>query len=208
MFGASCARVFLFSFFVCVFWCVFVCSSSNHGTILSGAATFIMYIKSGHRFLSDKGQIIFPGPPTRSPAIYYQTSTSTSTTTSTTTMASPTDSGVTDENGNYIVPDMWQSKSSSGSDMLSDKIQMFYIYITVTITSVFIIVILGIFGYMCYKRKGFQNIDGPQSPIETTRRRSSTHRSTRRYSRNISKDREANAGAPVPEDNPGQTLLR
>uniref|UniRef100_A0A182R741 Uncharacterized protein n=1 Tax=Anopheles funestus TaxID=62324 RepID=A0A182R741_ANOFN len=168
-----------------------------------------MYIKSGHRFLSDKGQIIFPGPPTRSPALYYQTTTpSTTTTTSTTTMASLPDSGVSDENGNYIVPDMWQSKSSSGSDMLSDKIQMFYIYITVTITSVFIIVVLGIFGYMCYKRKGFQNIDGPQAPIETTRRRSSTHRSTRRYSRNICKEREAAASAAIAEDNPGQTLLR
>uniref|UniRef100_A0AAG5DDC6 Uncharacterized protein n=1 Tax=Anopheles atroparvus TaxID=41427 RepID=A0AAG5DDC6_ANOAO len=170
-----------------------------------------MYIKSGHRFLSDKGQIIFPGPPTRSPALYYQQSTTTTTTTTTsTTMASFPESGVTDENGNYIVPDMWQSKSSSGSDMLSDKIQMFYIYITVTITSVFIIVVLAIFGYMCYKRKGFQNIEGPQEPIETTRRRSSsTHRSTRRYSRNISKEREGTAAAAASiEDNPGQTLLR
>nr|XP_040221244.1 uncharacterized protein LOC120948692 [Anopheles coluzzii] len=167
-----------------------------------------MYIKSGHRFLSDKGQIIFPGPPTRSPALYYQTSTVPATTTSTTTTMATPPGGVSDENGNYIVPDMWQSKSTTGSDMLSDKIQMFYIYITVTITSVFIIVVLGIFGYMCYKRKGFQNIDGPQSPIETTRRRSSTHRSTRRYSRNMSKEREAAASATTTEDNPGQTLLR
>lgn len=135
-----------------------------------------MYIKSGHRFLSDKGQIIFPGPPTRSPALYYQTSTVPATTTSTTTTMATPPGGVSDENGNYIgsfrtrmehfreslsvflcfaslaVPDMWQSKSTTGSDMLSDKIQMFYIYITVTITSVFIIVVLGIFGYMCYKR--------------------------------------------------------
>ncbi|XP_052871496.1 uncharacterized protein LOC128277077 isoform X2 [Anopheles cruzii] len=169
-----------------------------------------MYIKSGHRFLSDKGQIIFPGPPTRSPAIYYQTSTTGSvTTTTTTTMA--TESVVTDENGNYIVSDMWQSKSSSGSDMLSDKIQMFYIYITVTITSVFIIVVLAIFGYMCYKRKGFQSIDNPDTSIETTRRRSSAHRTTRRYSRHGSKEREATSATTAPasvEDNPGQTLLR
>ncbi|XP_035784041.1 uncharacterized protein LOC118462465 isoform X1 [Anopheles albimanus] len=175
-----------------------------------------MYIKSGHRFLSDKGQIIFPGPPTRSPALYYQsstpsTSTTTATTSTSTTMATVPESGVSDENGNYIVSDMWQSKSSSGSDMLSDKIQMFYIYITVTITSVFIIVVLAIFGYMCYKRKGFQNIDAPDTPIETTRRRSSSHRSTRRYSRTGSREREVPSSTAVPsnaEDNPGQTLLR
>ncbi|XP_049540454.1 uncharacterized protein LOC125954307 isoform X2 [Anopheles darlingi] len=149
-----------------------------------------------------------------SPALYYQSSTpstSTTTTSTSTTMATIPESGVSDENGNYIVSDMWQSKSSSGSDMLSDKIQMFYIYITVTITSVFIIVVLAIFGYMCYKRKGFQNIDAPDTPIETTRRRSATHRSTRRYSHTGSREREASCSTAVPgnvEDNPGQTLLR
>lgn len=47
---------------------------------------------------------------------------------------------------------MWRSKSPTSSDMLSYKIQMFYIYITVTITSVLVLFMLGVFAYMCYKR--------------------------------------------------------
>ncbi|XP_029733540.1 uncharacterized protein LOC109398080 [Aedes albopictus] len=159
-----------------------------------------MYIKSGHRFLSDKGQIVFPGPPTRSAFSFSYTNppTTTTTTASTTTVAALPDSLLeSDDESNFI--DMWRSKSTSGSDMLSDKIQMFYIYITVTITSVFVLILLGIFGYMCYKRKGFQSIENQQD-IETTRRQSS-RRSQRSHSRNYSKECEA-------AENPGQTLLR
>ncbi|XP_062540541.1 uncharacterized protein LOC134208721 [Armigeres subalbatus] len=156
-----------------------------------------MYIKSGHRFLSDKGQIVFPGPPTRSAFSFSYTSPPTTTTTASTTTVALADSPEVYDDTNYI--DMWRSKSTSGSDMLSDKIQMFYIYITVTITSVFVIILLGIFGYMCYKRKGFQSIENQQD-IETSRRRSS-RRSQRRQSRHYSKEREA-------AENPDQTLLR
>lgn len=156
-----------------------------------------MYIKSGHRFLSDKGQIVFPGPPTRSAFSFSYFNPPTTTTTASTTTAALPDPSEIDDDTNYI--DMMSSKSTSGSSMLSDKIQMFYIYITVTITSVFLLILLGIFGYMCYKRKGFQSIENQQD-IETTRRQSS-RRSQRSHSRNYSKEREA-------ADNPGQTLLR
>ncbi|EAT41855.1 AAEL006537-PA [Aedes aegypti] len=156
-----------------------------------------MYIKSGHRFLSDKGQIVFPGPPTRSAFSFSYTNPPTTTTTASTTTVALPDPPEIDDDTNYI--DMWRSKSTSGSDMLSDKIQMFYIYITVTITSVFVLILLGIFGYMCYKRKGFQSIENQQD-IETTRRQSS-RRSQRRHSMHCSKEREAS-------ENPGQTLLR
>ncbi|XP_058461583.1 uncharacterized protein LOC131436724 [Malaya genurostris] len=153
-----------------------------------------MYIKSGHRFLSDKGQIVFPGPPTRSAFSFSYTNAPTTTTTSSTTSL-PNPPHV-DEYTNYI--DMWRSKSASSSDMLSDKIQMFYIYITVTITSVLVLIILGIFGYMCYKRKGFQNIEN-QNNVESHRRYS--YRSSRSHSRNFSREREVEAF-------PEQTFLR
>ncbi|XP_055621033.1 uncharacterized protein LOC129765160 [Toxorhynchites rutilus septentrionalis] len=152
-----------------------------------------MYIKSGHRFLSDKGQIVFPGPPTRS-AFSFSYITPPTSTVSTTTVALPETPDVEDET-NFI--DMWRGKTQSSSDMLSDKIQMFYIYITVTITSVFILILLLIFGYMLYKRKGFQNIDNQQN-IENTRRQSI--RRSRSHSRNYSKELEA-------LDNPGLTLV-
>ncbi|XP_065086671.1 uncharacterized protein LOC135708477 [Ochlerotatus camptorhynchus] len=152
-----------------------------------------MYIKSGHRFLSEKGQLVFPGPPTRS-AFSFSYINPPTTTASTTTVALPDPPEIDDDTN---ITDMWRSKSTSGSDMLSDKIQMFYIYITVTITTVFLLIVLGIFGYMCYKRKGFQSIENQQD-IETTRRQSSRRRS---HSKNYSKDREA-------ENHPGQTLLR
>ncbi|XP_055611337.1 uncharacterized protein LOC129757947 [Uranotaenia lowii] len=165
-----------------------------------------MYIKSGHRFLGDKGQIVFPGPPTRSSYSFSYTNppttigSSSSTTTAEPISILPDFAAVgmpdADDDSNYI--DMWRSKSAQSSDMLSDKIQMFYIYITVTITSVFVLILLGILGYMCYKRKGFQNIEN-QSDIEITRRQSSRRRS-RSYSRNYSKEREA-------ENNPERTLL-
>lgn len=154
-----------------------------------------MYIKSG-RFLSDKGQILFPGPPTRSAFSfsYYPTTAVPTTTTTTTVAPEPLED---DGNSNYLT-DMWRSKSPTSSDMLSYKIQMFYIYITVTITSVLVLVLLGVFAYMCYKRKGFQSIDNTQD-IEQARRQSS--RRPRSQSRNYSKELEA-------QDNPGRTLLR
>ncbi|XP_058830084.1 uncharacterized protein LOC131689189 [Topomyia yanbarensis] len=142
-----------------------------------------MYIKSGHRFLTDKGQIVFPGPPTRSAFSFSYTTAPTTTTTSTTTVL-PEPQHV-DDHSNYI--DMWRSKSAPNSGMLSDKIQMFYIYITITITSVFALIILGILGYICYKRKGFQNIES-QHNFESTRRNS--RRSSRSNSRNYSREWE------------------
>lgn len=159
-----------------------------------------MYIKSG-RFLADKGQIVFPGPPTRSAFSfsYNPTTALPTTSTSTTTVAPPTPEPIDfDEEFNNL-NDMWRSKSPTSSDMLSYKIQMFYIYITVTITSVLVLFMLGVFAYMCYKRKGFQSIDN-QADIEQTRRQSS--RRPRSQSQNYSKDLEAN------DNNPGRTLLR
>lgn len=155
-----------------------------------------MYIKSGHRFLSDKGQIVFPGPPTRSAFSFSYTTPSTTTPSTTTTVAPP--EVLDDDDDESFFGDMWRSKSSSGSDMLSDKIQMFYIYISVTITSVLVLVLLAFFGYMCYKRKGFHSIESQQD-VEATRRQSSRRRQS--SSRNYSKEREA-------AENPGQTLLR
>lgn len=147
-----------------------------------------MYIKTGHRFLTDKGQIVFPGPPTRSAFSFSYVNPPTTTTTAITTTTAVT------------LPDPPEIDDDTDimSGMLSDKIQMFYIYITVTITSVLLLILLGTFAYMCYKRKGFQSIDSQQD-IETTRRQSS--RRARSHSKNYSKERET-------ESNPGQTLLR
>lgn len=157
-----------------------------------------MFIKSA-RFLADKGQIVFPGPPTRSAFSFsYIPTTALSTTSTTTTVAPPEPESLdVNEDSNYLT-DMWRSKSPTSSDMLSYKIQMFYIYITVTITSVLVLFMLGVFAYMCYKRKGFQSIDN-QADIEQARRQSS--RRARSQSRNYSKEIEA-------QDSPGRTLLR
>lgn len=78
-----------------------------------------MYIKSGHRFLSEKGQLVFPGPPTRS-AFSFSYINPPTTTASTTTVALPDPPEIDDDTniiGQSLFLLLYSLKSSSKSNV-------------------------------------------------------------------------------------------